>query len=213
MTFKQLRPALYRWAKHFQCQRFEFWELINAVWAQGKAQNLQNKRYISRCIKFGMIDYMREISAYRTKKRWEESGQFYPVTMSISQRNEDNEDFQLEAKKEHCKVETDDLLKMLLKGLNDFEKLIINLKYKKDYTWGEIAQMVGLSEEQVYSMNYRALKQIYKKAVRMGIGRKYLGEISFRATKRRNSTEYSRMHYSLNKARIKKQRMARKAVA
>ena len=158
LTFEQLEPALHKWARHFQCNDFEHWELINAVWAKEDVQKLKNIAYASARVKFDMIDYMRDYS-----KRYQESkGGFYPSTTLFSVIGSEETDFRdtLKAKQDFCRIESRDLFDILCEGLNRTQKLIMRLRYECDFPISLIGKVIGVTEARISQIHANILVQL-----------------------------------------------------
>lgn len=214
LVFEQLESALHKWAHCFQCNNFEYWELINAVWAKGNVQKLKHIALASARIKYDMIDYMRDVTSQKTKVRGRVPGRFYPDTFSLSSivnegdsKNQQLQDI-LKAKKDHCKFDTKDLFDTLLKGLSRTSKLIIFLRYECDLTLEEIAKTIGVTDSYICLKIPDLLKLIGRRLIKMGIvKREGLRVSSFKNKHDKDALRiYNRWYYFINKDRIQRQR-------
>lgn len=59
LTLEELMPVFEMVLPRYCNYKYEFWELLNEVWLQGKAQNCANFRFANRTIRSGCIDYIR----------------------------------------------------------------------------------------------------------------------------------------------------------
>ncbi len=143
LTFEQLQPALHKWARHFQNNRFDHWELINAVWEIGQVQKLNCIKFASARVRYDMIDYLRK-QLGRSPKPYTNSLSYYDYSedATIEESLEDKANrFQ--------QIETNDYFKILLEGFTRREKIAIRLRYELDYEHSEIAKVIGVSNSMV----------------------------------------------------------------
>ena len=86
LSFEQVEPAFHKWARFFVNKRFEYWELINAAWLEGKVRFLPKSkiRFASKRIKLDMIDYMRRTSMHRRIRIRLSKGKTFPFTNNFS---------------------------------------------------------------------------------------------------------------------------------
>lgn len=94
LTFKDVEPCLHKWAFYFSNNRFDYWELINAVWENGKVQALKDKRLASNRVRLDMIDYMRRIDRIRQRRLADKRGRVYPRKYNVSDMISDETDYE-----------------------------------------------------------------------------------------------------------------------
>lgn len=202
LTFDEIKPAMHKWAHHFQNREFEHWELINAVWAMGAVQKLSHINFASGRIKYDMIDYMRTASGSRTPNKHKTLSGAVSINSKINEDQEFGDTMACIA----SPAEIDDLFALVLKGLNRREKLIIKLKYCEGFTQDDIAEVVGCTG----SMISLSLTSLHKR-IRIKLKNTIYESRTCQRTSRfkpvkTNSPEYSRMYYQANKERISKRR-------
>jgi RNA polymerase sigma factor (sigma-70 family) len=215
LTFEQLRPALHKWARFYSNRDFEHWELINAVWEKGSVQKLPHIKLASQRIKYDMIDYMRRETDSRNKRNREKSGKFYPQKIRLSVMVDDEgEPLTVRAlgAAGDKSFEREDFFQYITKDLSRKEQLVLNLRYKKDYEFWEIAKIVGVCESTARSIHYYALKKIEWELSRTG---EVLHKRSAKIAKKKNNyayvSRYNSMYYQKNRVRIQKQRAQKKS--
>lgn len=171
LKFKQVESSFHKWAHFFSNYQFEHWELINAVWAKGFVQKLKHIKFASARIKYDMIDYIREQTNSRPKKRLEEKGLFVPSSISI--HNTINNDTELiELLRDHQtfdEFESGDLFNWATTGLQPKHKLFIKLKYIEDLLDREIGDALGVSESRVSQLRKESLVIVKQRFIDSGI--------------------------------------------
>lgn len=207
LSFEQIESAMHKWAHRFQGRRFEHWELINAVWEMGEVQKLVDIRFASARIRYDMLVYIRETGNRRTRDRYKARGKFYPDATSLSLPLSEDSCLQdtLEVKRS---PQFDDLLEVVLKGLSRTAKLVINLRYKCDYSFAEIGKVVGVTPSCICLIHREVLRRIGPRLTRMGENQgrccRTGSFLYWRDTKGVNA--YNREYYRKNKARIQERR-------
>jgi hypothetical protein len=158
-----------------------------------------------------MIDYMREETNLRIRKRHSAKGKFYPRAVSLNALLGDDEQeigsvFGIEGRPE---IDTEDYFEWLLRGLNRDCKLIIHLKYRCGCTLAEIGRIIGVSCERVWELHKVTLLRLRPKLVRAGEQKRVCNRTTSFGTQDRNRLRfYNREYYRLNKDRIQERRRA-----
>ena len=141
LAFEQLQPALHKWARHFRNNRFQHWELINAVWGMGRVQKLKHIQYASARVRYDMIEYIRK-QLGRTPKPYTHNLIHYDHEKDIEENLRDKHNvFQ--------QIEISDFFEVLLKGFSRREKIAIRLRYELDFAQPEIAKVMGVTQSRV----------------------------------------------------------------
>lgn len=215
LTFEQLKPALHKWAIHFQSNKYDRWELINAVWEMGNVQKLP-VTLASMRIKFDMIDYMRGEENFRRRQRDDARGVFVPKYISAQTLIGDECELLelLEAPNKLGDVDTDDYFGWLVKGFSCQEKLAIKLRFIKNLSIAEIGRAIGLSDARIFQILINLLKRIRVRLVADNPDLRSRGSSESIALRSPQSTKdrlgkrrgYNRDYYQKNKGRILTQR-------
>ncbi len=161
LTFEQLKLTLHKWAHHFQNEKYEHWELINAVWAMGSVQKL-HINLASKRIKYDMMDYMRSQENFRRRQRDEDGGVFVPKYISMQTLIGDDCEFleTLECRVERNSGDTEDYFNWIVSGFSRREKLVVKLYFIKNFTMAEISRVIGVTESRISQILTNSLKRI-----------------------------------------------------
>lgn len=207
LTFEQLKPALHKWAHHFQNEKYEHWELINAVWVMGSVQKL-HINLASRRIRFDMIEYMRKEENFKRRKRDEANGVFVPKVASLNFLVAEDVEFinTIEGHKGPCRSDTEDYFNWAVKGFNRREKLVVKLYFIDGLNLAEIGKTAGYTESWACVVLKKVLGKIRHKLLLDNPELKDVGPcLSHRGTGERNrelQRFYNRAYYKANRARI-----------
>ncbi|MHC4397865.1 MAG: sigma-70 family RNA polymerase sigma factor [Planctomycetota bacterium] len=161
MTFEQVKPALFKWAGRFQSNRFEFWELINAVWEKNVIQQLHSHYLAPLVIKREMIDYMRhEYDLRRVRKvlNWDFKGRkaiALVVHNNWELQSPTSPDFTLRADEK-------DITNYLTNhdSLSRMEKFILKLKFIEGMKTKDIAKSAGVKPSWVYERIRESIRRL-----------------------------------------------------
>lgn len=205
LSFKEIEPALHKWAFYYQNRWFDHWELINAVWSKGDVQVLPHINLASNRIRWDMIEYMRGIHGGRVPRRQE----FLRKTVSIYDEIGDNFELVEFIACKSYNTEVDDLFPWVLRGLDNTERMIIKLRYYEDFTLADIARVIGLTESAISLKLKSLLKRIKSKLKNTIYESRSTDRISqFKKTNRSltkhktNTAEYNRLYYQAHKEQI-----------
>jgi len=74
LTFEELKPVLFGVAHRYSRQypRFEFWELVNQLWASKRIQTIHDIRLAKKAAQWAMIDYIRETFGREGRKNMQQ---------------------------------------------------------------------------------------------------------------------------------------------
>lgn len=170
LTFEQIEPAFHKWARFFCNRRFEYWELINSAWLYGKVRFLPQSeiKYASHRIRYDMIDYMRDISRTRHRRRREVKGKHFPYMNNFSDMCwKDNKGeshplrFEDILKAKNIDIEQKNLIRFLTNypSLTRQEKLIMKLMYIEGYGQREAGEVCGVTESRVNQIHTNIIKR------------------------------------------------------
>ncbi len=165
-SYERLKPSLYKWANYFEVRsghKYEFWELINAVWVRGNIQKIKNIKYVSRKVYQDMVDYMRlqggRTGCCKNNKLADTLSieYFYGEDLFIKDILESEENFINEVlAREIWKYVFDSDL------LNEREKMIMEMTYKGT-TAVKIGKILGITGEYVAQIRKKTLLKLRKK--------------------------------------------------
>ncbi len=207
LTYEQVKPALYKWARHFSGRKFEFWELVNEVWVMGQVQQLPHIKLASGRVKYDMIDYMRQETHSRMYKYHQSRGNDYAkfTTFGVLLNKPDGEEFELRTQEDIFNIVDDkDYFEWLITGLSHREKLTITLRFQCGYTFAEIGEIIDVSESMALNYFHSALQIIKLRLVNAGqVPRKCNRPIP-QCTSREKSEYYKRWY--AKKKRLKQKR-------
>lgn len=211
LTFEQLKLSLHKWAHHFENEKYEHWELINAVWEMGRVQKL-HINLASMRIKFDMIEYMRKEENFKRRKKDEANGVFVPKTASLNFLIAEDVEFieTIEGYRDTYKFHTEDYFDWIIKGFDRREKLVIKLYFIGGFTLAEIGKVVGVTDSRIYQVLINSLKRIRVRLVASDPELRNRGSVESMAlrspskTKERNRKRlfYNRDYYQKNKKHI-----------
>lgn len=203
-TYKQIAPALHKWAKFFCNNRFKYWELINAVWEKSRFQDCKHINLISGRVKWDMIEYMREQTNFRNNQRHEKEGKFVPKAISLNTPIglEDGELGEL-LEAPHQENHTKDYFDWLTRGMEKRHALVIKLRFIEDFSLKSIGRVLGLKESRISQILTRLLPVLKAKLCHSNPD---LADRKYRKGKPgRNKIDqagYWRVYYQANKERI-----------
>ena len=178
LTFEQVESAMYKWAGIFQNNQFEYWELINEAWLNGKVRFLpQSKiKFASNRIKCDMIHYMRKQSGCRKRKQRETKGIKYkslPYMINFSdigyytnKHLSKSKDvyFEIESKKslQQTDYEQRDFFDYIVNSIymTRTEKLIMKLYYLGCYSMKKIGKICGLRESRISQLHSSIIERL-----------------------------------------------------
>lgn len=208
LSYKDVQAALHKWAYRFENDQFEHWDLISAVWVKGDVQQLNDIKLASNRIKWDMIDYMRQVTQFRTRKRNDASGRFMAKTVSLNtviteKGNEIQEVLCVKNSIPSENLERKDFLDWLLKGCSYTQKLIILLVYVEGFTFKQAGKIVGLSESGTWRVHHVLLKMLRSRLVNSGFAIRKTNETGSTLDYRR---EYNRLYAQTHKVQIKTRR-------
>jgi len=173
LSYEQLKPALYVWARYWRKKfrkRFELDELVNAVWVRNKVQFLPNVRIANKKIRWEMLSYIESELGLRKKNRplfitnldsyYDDPEHHNDDTMASLAIDESDYIQQLEAK---------DLKDVVWPYLNNRYKQVLRLRYFDDTVLPEgkrhnnysvpIGRILGLGESGVSTLLMRAIDE------------------------------------------------------
>ena len=135
LTFEQLAPIFHICAARYQNNKYDHWELIDAVWAKGEVQNLDDIRLTRKAIEYDIIDYIREREGRPARARLTSLDDAPDIQSEERVRDIDNKD-ELE-----CVYKS--------AGLDNKERQIINWYHIEGFTQQEIARDLGCTEANI----------------------------------------------------------------
>lgn len=145
LTFEQVESNFHKWAKRFCNKYFEYWELINEVWLNGGVRFLPQSKIkcASKCIKYDMIDYMRNVSGGRRKSHFHNES-------DLRSKDDDGVLWNvIEVKGED--IERKNFIEFFTNhpSLSRIEKLIMKLTYLDGFSQPEVGKVCGLSASRI----------------------------------------------------------------
>lgn len=203
LTYEQIQPTLHKWARHYSNNRFDYWELINQVWAMGNVQQLEHIKFASDRIKYDIIDYIRSETGCRRCKKNQVNE--IPLSQLISDEMQEDRLSCLQQKPKTPEFETLDLFNALLKDLPYISKIVIILRYVYGFQQLRIAEIIHRNPSRACQIEADALKAIKAKATEQyGILHKCQKEPNNQQYRARY--HYNQQYYQSNKAQIKLQK-------
>ena len=170
LTYPQVALALHKWAFKYQSNDFEYWELINAVWAKGDVQKLEHEQFISGRVKWDMIDYMRSIHDFRRDRRKEAADKHIERQYSMNQLLDNAEigDFieNKTAEPVQSSLETKDYFDWLARGLSKNEAILLKMRFIDEQKLKDIALILNMTESRVSQVLSQLLIRLKHKLTR-----------------------------------------------
>lgn len=169
-SFEELRFALYKWAHYFEKRsdgKYEFWELINAVWLQGEIQHLKSIKIASKKAYRGMIDYIREQEG--RKGNIQHTAMYnmrsleYPIKIGNSADELFLRDVIPDKNSFFDKIYAKELWERVFNNgllLSERSKTILRLTFEDDLTMREIGEKLGLNESRVSQIVGKVMPRI-----------------------------------------------------
>jgi len=159
LTYKQLKPILYRAAWIFANYKYEVDELINAVWLMGDVQKLPDIRLAYHRIRYDMINYIRTQEGRKKRSHSLKPSHKYRtnfVSYNAETDFDDNDEhttYEMYLSTEDdgfAKVDFEDELESLMKSAcnNCLDRLIVKMRLD-GFTHKEIGKVFGLSESRI----------------------------------------------------------------
>lgn len=154
VTFKEIKPAMLKWAYYFCNNRFDVWELINSAWADGKVRFLPKSKikFASKRIAWDMQEYMRRRDKLMFRRRAAKS-QGYELRYldNFSDIGPEDEDFANLMPAKEPDADAKDVVEFLTShsSLSRIERLIAKLYYIDDLSSREVGEACGISESRV----------------------------------------------------------------
>ncbi len=155
LTYEQVEPHLYKWARHFayiSSGRFQTEELVAEVWLMGKVQNVKNIKFASRRAKHDIIDYMRTQNGRKGYQEYEFKRSTTSLQTAMGDQEDDQQLEQLVASRADAgfnRIDTKDLFDRLCRGMCRQETLILKLRFIEDMRQTEIGKALDMSESRV----------------------------------------------------------------
>lgn len=173
LVFEQVESLLHHHANKLQNNRHDHWELINAVWAKGKVQQLDNIRFASNRIRQDMIDYLRVEDGRKGSYKYRGKAKTKSIDSGAVQGNGNGKVPQLknllvDSYNGEQSVDDRDELEALLATarLSEKDKLILKLRFQKGLTQKEIGKALGYGAANISIRLRRLFDKLRRAAAR-----------------------------------------------
>jgi RNA polymerase sigma factor (sigma-70 family) len=183
LTYEELIPVLKTIARKYTSHKYDFWELINAVWEMGRIQKLSDIRFAWNRVTLDMIDYMRTQEGRRIwdkrckrhgEPNWKKRTKFHSYDVPVDQSDDLGDSFQENIKTIDCSygdIDFNDELKLLVRRScnNPRDRLVFRLRLE-GYNMKEISEMVGCDQSRISQILTCIGKDMLKVIAQHGIG-------------------------------------------
>lgn len=169
-SFEELRFVLYKWAHYFEKRsngKYEFWELINAVWLCGNIQHLKSIKFAPRKVYQDMVDYIREQEGRKGGSQHTALYNMRSLEYPIRRGNSADElflrDLIPDKNSFFSKIYAKELWERIFNNgllLSERNKTILRLTFEDDLTMREIGEKLGMSQSRVSQIMGKVMPRI-----------------------------------------------------
>jgi RNA polymerase sigma factor (sigma-70 family) len=166
ITYEKLESSLIKWGAYYANKEFDMWDLIVGAWLSGRLKRIKKPQYISKAVRWAMIDYMRDVRHTPRKRQYVPKIRARKRKYLFPEQLPDNYNISVQDQT-YQSVNNKDLLDYLTRGFTKREKLIIKLRYISGYTMHEIGKIVdGTTAGNISLIHKRLLARIKEKLER-----------------------------------------------